>query len=219
MLSSGRFCCNAAGFFALSLATARLAAAAAPTQPIGQTSPQLAPASEPNSNSTQTTLDWPKANFPEDAVDNRPKYLSYNPAEPILPGYKLQRYVPRGYIIGGSITFGVAYGLGFISATTSQDKDFQAHWLFLPVLGPFIGMTTQHDTCPRNMVPSHCGRDTTTLVVLAILGGMQTLGAGLFTYGLTHPRRRLVRIEYPNFVLAPGAVGLGGYGLAATGIF
>ncbi len=190
-----------------------------PAQPSRFTSPSFAPPSAANGNPAQTTLYWPKSFFHEEARDARPKYLNYDPSQPIPSGYKLQTYIPRGYIIGGSITFGVAYGLGLISATTSQDKDFQAHWLLLPVLGPFIGMTTQHETCARGTVPLHCGRDPDTLVVLAILGGMQTVGAGLFVYGVTHPRQRLLRIDYPNFVLAPAAVGLGGYGLAAAGMF
>jgi hypothetical protein len=48
---------------------------------------------------------------------------------------------------------------------------------------------------------------------------MQIVGAGLFTYGVTHPRQRLLRVDYPNFVVAPSAVGLFGYGFAATGMF
>ncbi len=230
MFAIGRFCHSFASFCALSLATTRLvsaqtqpapagSAAPTPAQPTRFTSPQFTQASEPNGSPTQTTLYWPNSFFQEDAGHERPKYLNYDPAKPISAGYKLQTYIPRGYIIGGSITFGVAYGLGLISALSSQDKDFQAHWLLLPVLGPFIGMTTQHDTCTRGTVPPHCGRDPDTLVTLALFGGMQIVGAGLFTYGVTHPRQRLLRVDYPNFVVAPSAVGLFGYGFAATGMF
>ena len=230
MFTSGRFCHSFASFCALSLVTTRIvvaqtepapAVSAAPTsaQPTRLTSPQFTQASGPNGSPEQATLYWPNSLLQEDAGHERPKYLNYDSAKPIPSGYKLQTYIPRGYIIGGSITFGVAYGLGLISALSSQDKDFQAHWLLLPVLGPFIGMATQHDTCTRGTVPPVCQRDPDTLVTLAIFGGMQIVGAGLFMYGVTHPRQRLLRTDHPSFVVAPGPVGLGGYGFAAKGIF
>lgn len=187
-------------------------AAAAPAAPVStMSSPQYYPA--------QRSLDWPGYYTPSETVDPRPRYLPYNPNEPIVSGYGLQTYYPRGYLIAGSITFGVGYGLGFMSAFTEQGNDFNAHWLLAPVVGPFIAMTTQSDTCVRGTIPPVCERHAATIVVLAVLGGMQVVGASLFTYGLTHPRQRLMRVDAPRVTVAPIPMGRGGYGLAAMGTF
>lgn len=147
-----------------------------------------------------------------------PKYLEYDPSQPVPAGYRVQRYYQTGYLLGGALLLGFGYGLCFV-ASNDSDKDFAVNWLRVPVVGPFIAMTTQHRTCTLGPTPPDCGRDSTTLVVLAALGGMQALGVGLYTYGLTHRRQRLVRLGTPQATVVPIALGDGGYGLAATGFF
>lgn len=160
-----------------------------------------------------------------DASDySRPRYLEYQPGNPRPHGYALESYVPKGYIIAGSITFGVGYGLGFLAALSNQrDKDFNANWLFLPVAGPFIGLATQHETCNDyygpDRAPSQCGRNSRTTMSLVALGTMQIVGAGLFTYGLTHRRQRLVRQDSQHISITPVQWGRTGGGLAVAGTF
>ena len=174
----------------------------------------------PQTPAPEATAVYPGPSYTQQAIDTRPLVLDYTQGEPIPNGYVLQRYTPKGYIIAGSITFGVGYGLGFLAATSNtRDKDFNSNWLFLPVLGPFIGLTTQHQTCSYGTPPADCGRNDGTIVALLALGGLQIVGASLFTYGVTHPRVRLVRQTYPQWVLAPAQLARGAYGLAATGAF
>ena len=137
----------------------------------------------------------------------------------IPAGYRLHTYFPSGYIIAGSITFGVSYLLGIGAATSAKGNDFNANWMILPVVGPFIAMSTQHDVCLSGETPPACHRHPATTVVLAILGGMQAVGATLFTYGMTHPRQHLVRVERPQMTVAPVPMGSAGFGLAAAGTF
>jgi hypothetical protein len=182
---------------------------------LGSSAPLLAAPAEPSPVPVTT-----ESTAPEPIPDERPEYLPYAPHDPVPPGYRVQRYYPRGFLIAGSITFGVGYGLGLLAvASTSSDKDFNAYWLILPVTGPFIGMATQRDTCTFDTTPTNCGRDTGTLVVLAVLGSLQVVGATLFTVGLTQRRERLVRVDGPQMTLAPVPMGRAGYGLAATGTF
>ncbi len=152
--------------------------------------------------------------------DSAPEYLEYDPNQPAVPGYSVESYHPRGPFIAGSITFGVGYGLSLLGAATgSSDKDFNANWLFLPVLGPFIGMATQHETCTLETTPTKCGHDSGTLIVLGALGTMQVVGAGLFTWGLTWHRLRQKRVGTAELTVVPVRLGARAYGLAATGVF
>ena len=196
-----------------------------PTAPAaGQPGPgaPAAAGSSPTSQPVQAApqLRWPVTYEGEEPEDLRPETLGYTPGAAIPDGYRLQTYLPRGYIIGGSITFGIGAALGLGSALSSQDKDFQSNWLFLPVLGPFVAMLTVHETCTRGETgPIDCRRSDATFNFLAVIGTMQAVGAALFTWGLTHPKQRLVRIEKPalTFTLAP--MGHAGCGLAAAGTF
>jgi hypothetical protein len=177
-----------------------LAAAAEPPEPTATTpAPPSAPAA-----------DW----------ETRPDTLEYDPNRPVVPGYAVERYHPRGYFIAGSITFGVGYGLGVLAVAADTEKDFDAGWLLLPIAGPFIGMATQRETCEMGVTPpTNCGRATSTIVVLAALGTMQVVGAGLFTLGLTQSRLRQVRADRPQLTLAPIPLGRRGCGLGAAGTF
>jgi hypothetical protein len=185
----------------------------------GSAAPAPADAS-PTSRPTKAApqLAWPDSG--DELADDRPETLGYTPGAAIPDGYRLQTYLPRGYIIGGSITFGVGAALGLGSALSSHDKDFQSNWLFLPVLGPFVAMLTVHETCTPGVTgPIDCRRSDATFNFLAVIGTMQAVGATLFTWGLTHPKQRLVRIEKPELTFTLAPMGRSGYGLATAGTF
>jgi hypothetical protein len=149
-----------------------------------------------------------------------PDVLPYDPSRPIAPGYELQNHIRVGYVISGSIVGGIGYGLSAVVALSGNPTDFQRGWLMVPVLGPFISMATQTETCERGYpVPEQCGKNSGTVLGLAILGTMQVVGGALFAYGELSRKPRLVLKQEYSLHLTPAAIGQGGYGLTAFGEF
>ncbi|MEJ7729317.1 MAG: hypothetical protein WKG00_08880 [Polyangiaceae bacterium] len=75
-----------------------------------------------------------------------PRTLPYDEGQAIPPGYHVEERARRGLVIAGTVTFGSAYLisiLGASSAVASDDSssdDFAP--LFIPVAGPFITLGT-----------------------------------------------------------------------------
>lgn len=187
-------------------------------QPVLVAPVPVSPNPAPQNYQVQPGMTGDKSHDQLENVNLPPNYLQYDPNQPVPAGYRVQRYYQTGYLLGGALLLGFGYGLSFV-ASNDSDKDFAVNWLRVPVVGPFIAMTTQHQTCTLGPTPPDCGRNSGTLVALAALGGMQALGAGLYMYCLTHSRQRLVRLYSPQATVVPIALGDGGYGLAATGFF
>lgn len=127
---------------------------------------------------------------------------------PVPYGYTKVTRTRKGLIIGGSVTFGVSYGLSTFVAAIGEDlrrngetsTDVSA--LFIPIAGPFvqIGRT----------------ESATGKLYLLHLGVAQVAGAVMLYYGLTSPKTILVRND--QLSIAP-MVGNGTSGMMVTGRF
>jgi hypothetical protein len=114
----------------------------------------------------------------------------------------------KGLIIGGAVTWGVAYTFSLIGAG-ANDGDPARHWLYVPVAGPFVFLANRQH-CPGE--PDGCVDDFLTPVVFTMFGVVQSLGAALFAGGFLFPREREV-----TWVVTPSIVGQSGLGVAAAG--
>ncbi|HEV3193876.1 MAG TPA: hypothetical protein VGY54_25400 [Polyangiaceae bacterium] len=152
--------------------------AAYPPSPAPPASPGAYPA--PLSQTTQETY------VPQSVALSGPDEInSWEPGEPIPPGYHPAERLRKGLIIGGAITFGVLYLFSAIGAAAVHDANASvggsdnADALYIPALGPFMQMT----------------RTTSALgnVYNAIDGAGQCAGLVMLIVGLTSPRTILVR--------------------------
>jgi hypothetical protein len=69
-----------------------------------------------------------------------PARMKYSEGDPIPPGYRVESRTRTGLVVGGSIMFGLMYGLTIFGASESSDSDTK--WLYAPVIGPFIYAST-----------------------------------------------------------------------------
>jgi hypothetical protein len=152
--------------------------AAPPAAPAPPASPGVYPA--PLSQTTQETY------VPQSVALSGPDEInSWEPGEPIPPGYHPAERVRKGLIIGGAVTFGVLYLLSVIGAAAVHDANSagggsdNADALYVPALGPFMQMT--HTS------------SATGNVFNAINGIGQSAGLVMLIVGLTSPRTILVR--------------------------
>jgi hypothetical protein len=143
-----------------------------------------------------------------------PKVIDYEEGDTIPPGYRTGTRIRKGLVIGGSVMLGVGYLITIMAAGIGQavnnfgdpgTKDFGP--LLIPVVGPFIGMSTTH--------PSSGG-----IFGLAFLGVVQTAGLGMLIGGIAAPKTVLLRNEVAGvkFTIAP-QFGASGAGLGAVGSF
>jgi hypothetical protein len=104
-----------------------------------------------------------------------PRTLPYDEGQAVPPGYHVEERARRGLVIAGTVTFGSAYLisiLGASSAVASDDNssdDFAP--LFIPVAGPFITLGTAEDA--DGVAPIFI------LDGIAQVGGLALLIAGL----------------------------------------
>ncbi len=139
-----------------------------------------------------------------------PAELDWHQGIPIPPGYHLVRQLRVGWIISGSVAFGVLY---FWSAFTADGHyanpdgkgPANANALYVPVVGPFIQMSQ-----PNNVAGN----------VFNVIDGLgQAAGIAMLVYGLTSPKIIAVRgnpasLWFPMPYLTPS-----GGGLACLGAF
>ena len=206
---------------ALLIATNAFAQGSPTESPVPSADAGSAPAPSANPSPAPAPLVYAPISYPYVAQrEPPPDVLPYDPSRPIPPGYELQNQLRVGYVISGSIVGGIGYGLSAVVALSGNPTDFQRGWLMVPVLGPFISMATQTETCERGYpVPEQCGKNSGTVLGLAILGTMQVVGGALFAYGELSRKPRLVLKQEFSLHLTPGAIGQGGYGLTAFGAF
>ncbi len=195
---------------------AAVATAPAPPPPPGYAVPpgyMLVPAPTPEA---QTRYD---VQYPQGRGALPPGMeLPYVEGEPIPPGYRLVEQRRRGLIIAGSIVLGVPWVFGVTAATAADFKDGTG-LLLIPVLGPWLTLTTdvaRDKPCdPGTLV---CETRAATRAVLVLDGMVQAGGAAMLVVGLFVPKKRLVRRNVIVSV-APLAVGRDGYGLGVSGSF
>ncbi len=123
------------------------------------------------------------------------------------------------FVVGGLVTFGLAYSAAAVTGAVKQDHCGVANantsicrtetWpLYIPLAGPFIQIGTVQ------------GTDKNTITALLVIDGVvQVAGVAMFIYGLAH-RSELVRYseEKPRLQLAPFAF-TNTAGLVAVGTF
>ena len=143
-----------------------------------------------------------------------PKVIDYEEGDTIPPGYRPGTRIRKGLVIGGSVMLGVGYLITIMAAGIGQavnnfgnegTKDFGP--LLIPVVGPFIGMSTTH--------PSSGG-----VFGLAFLGVVQTAGLGMLIGGIAAPRTVLLRNEVAGVKLTiTPQFGASGAGIGVVGSF
>lgn len=69
-----------------------------------------------------------------------PPRMKYSEGDPVPPGYRVETRTRTGLVVGGSIMFGLLYGLTALGASEAESSD--AKWLYLPVVGPFVYAST-----------------------------------------------------------------------------
>ena len=127
---------------------------------------------------------------------------------PVPYGYTKVTRKRKGLIIGGSVTFGVSYGLSTFVAAIGEDlrkngetsTDVSA--LFIPIAGPFL-QTTRSESATAKLYLLH-------------LGVAQVAGAIMLYYGVTNPKTVLVRNDQLSIM---PMVGNGTSGMMVTGRF
>lgn len=132
----------------------------------------------------------------------------FDDSAPVPYGYTKVTRTRKGLIIGGSVTFGVSYGLSTFVAAIGEDlrangetsTDVSA--LFIPIAGPFV-QTARAESATAKLYLLH-------------LGVAQVAGAIMLYYGLTSSKTVLVRND--QLSIAP-MVGNGTSGMMVTGRF
>jgi hypothetical protein len=153
-----------------------------------------------------------------------PAEVAARPTEAVAahPAPRVESEPRKGLIIGGAITFGVAYTFSLMGAGKSDDR--ATDWLFVPVAGPFLYLRNR-TPCP-GMSPDACIDDWATPLVFTMFGVVQSLGAVLFAGGFLFPREHVVggsgaaaaqRDRRPPWIVTPAIVGQSGLGVAAAG--
>lgn len=169
-----------------------------PPQQGGYVAP-LAQQTQPSYVPQSVALSGPRQIVPESEWDAPP------------PGYTPIMRKRKGALIGGTITFGVSYGISLLLAAAGSDEarfddrenEFASMWV--PVAGPFLQILETESA--------------TGSLFLAGLGAAQAIGAGLMFYGMTSPRRVFVRNDLVGrFAVTPMA-GKHTAGIALSGQF
>ncbi len=169
-------------------------------------------------------------------VDMRPATLDYDPAKPIPPGYHLESHARRGFVVSGSIIFGISYlfaivvagqsteGPSYDDGSSSNNVPFSPGLLYIPVLGPWLALGTVKDynctTTSGSYSYSTCTNDASVWRTLLVIGGItQAWGAGFVILGLASRWQQLVLNDNVRAQLVPVRMGNSGQGLAMVGTF
>ena len=157
----------------------------------------------PLSQTTQTTY------VPQSVAMSGPEEITdFDFERPVPMGYTMVHRPRKGMLIGGSVTFGVSYGISVLSAAIGEDissGENEAAALWIPVAGPFLQMANTNSATLR--------------VFLVGLGAAQTTGAILLYYGLTTKKRVLVRNDIVGSMMITPTAGDGTAGMMLSGRF
>ncbi len=129
---------------------------------------------------------------------NGPKKMPYEEGQPIPAGYRVEQERRKGLIIGGSITFGVAWLATAIIAAFDTHREVKDVGL-VPVVAPFLALAS-------GKVKS--GDEPVWLGA----GLVQAGGVAMLAIGIVVKREVLVRNDVAGFdwspALAPGYAGV-----------
>lgn len=159
-------------------------------------------------------------------VPPQPADPTYDPSQPVPPGYEVEWRSFKPFWIPGLSVLGAVWGLTVAVETFDHPelyRPFNGDWLFLPVLGPWIALNTKsncsNDRAYRDAYDDCEDHDNFVTGALVVSGVLQSLGAALFTVGVTWKRPHLVKSERMQATLLPATVGAGHPGLALVGSF
>jgi hypothetical protein len=171
-------------------------------------------------------------------VDSRPATLSYSSGMAIPPGYRLESYAHKGFVVSGSIMFGISYvlSMGVAGSTkeTTSSYDLQSNevpydptMLYIPVAGPWLALgTLRNYNCSGNSSSSNYSdcQDSKTAAniwkeLLIIDGIFQVWGAAFVVLGVSWRWQQLELTENVHARIVPVRMGASGQGLAMVGTF
>jgi hypothetical protein len=119
----------------------------------------------------------------------------------------------RGVIATGVFALAISYTVSVVVAASSHlHADSQN--LYYPVVGPWLDIANRPACGPGSTA---CGTEVWNIVALSINGFAQAWGVGAIIAGMfvwEHPSPAVSSLQ-----IAPTRIGLGGYGLGATGTF
>jgi hypothetical protein len=115
-----------------------------------------------------------------------------NPDDP-PPGYHTESRVQTGLIVGGALTFGIPYVLSATAAASSLSGSGSMYEpLFIPIVGPFITLSSAHVFAGTNDAATQVARVFGGFG-LVLDGLIQLGGATLLIVGIAVPREVVVR--------------------------
>jgi hypothetical protein len=138
-----------------------------------------------------------------------PMEMPYSEGQPIPSGYHTEGRPILGLVVGGGITFGLAYALTFAVGMSGSNRT--GPLAAIPIAGAFIGAATYQGQ-PGTLV-SGITRDA-----LIGLGAVQIAGAALIVGGLVGRKTWLVR-DKPLPILPVPIARRDGGGLGFIGTF
>ena len=144
-----------------------------------------------------------------------PKVMDYDEGQPVPQGYHVETRIRKGLAIGGGVMFGSMYLLSAFGAAVASDTGDKNAWPFwVPAIGPFIAIGTEHNS----------GNGASSLTFLYVIDGIvQTGGLAMFIAGIALPSQKLVRDDIGllhdtvHIRPSPIALGHGQYGFGFVG--
>ena len=144
-----------------------------------------------------------------------PKVMDYDDGQPVPQGYHVETRIRKGLAIGGGVMFGSMYLLSAFGAAVASDTGDKNAWPFwVPAIGPFIAIGTEHNS----------GAGSSSLTFLYVIDGLvQTGGLAMLIAGIALPSTKLVRDDIGllhdtvHIRPSPIALGRGQYGFGFVG--
>jgi hypothetical protein len=138
------------------------------------------------------------------------------------PGYVVKTYGHTPVVVGGLVLWIASYGAGLGYAASNGFEQGSA-WMVAPVVGPWAAIASRDFGCPGvtgqvsssavNECVGNAVSEVETITLLAVDGLFQGVGMTLFIVGLATRHDMWVRADLGPVTLAPGPIGIGGYGL------
>jgi len=119
-----------------------------------------------------------------------PARMKYNEGDPVPPGYRVESRARTGLVVGGSILFGIFYGITLLAASETHNSD--GWWLYVPVLGPFGYASTVEEGVASGALKTLLWMD----------GFLQAGGAAMLIIGVVG-KTELVRNDIAKISVAP----------------
>ena len=203
----------------------------------------LAQASEPYSPPPAVPPGYPVAPYPPpyavpyyypQPIDVRPQTMDWEPGRPIPAGYRVVSYARKGFVVSGSIIFGISYGTSLLIAgnsTESSSSDylsgsevpFNPSMLYIPVIGPWIALGTLKSYNCSNSSSYSCTDAKSSAdswrTLLIFDGVAEVWGAAFIALGVSWRWHQLVLTENVRAQIMPVQMGTTGRGLAMVGTF